>query len=91
MTQEFLMELSEDQQELISGGGQPNQLTKYKQAFYENLDIMQTDDLSAGPDGARIRENKMIDFDFSDATLFERDRFFPQAFKPLPPNLTATS
>lgn len=87
MSQDFFIELSNEQQELISGSGQPQQLLKYKQTFYENLDHEQSDDLSAGPNGANIRENKKIDFDFSDATLAERDRFRPLAFKPVPTTL----
>jgi hypothetical protein len=67
MSHEFLMDLTEEQQELVSGGGQLEKLNELDYTNFENQLVDFQKDISSNKDGSNIRKRLSTDFVFTQA------------------------
>jgi hypothetical protein len=67
MSHEFLMDLTEEQQELVSGGGQLDKLDELDYTNFENQLVDFQKDISSNKDGSNIRKRLSTDFVFTEA------------------------
>lgn len=67
MSHEFLMDLTEEQQELVSGGGQLDKLRELDYTNFENQVVDFQKDIASNRDGSTIRKRLSTDFVFTQA------------------------
>ena len=67
MSHEFLMDLTEEQQELVSGGGQLETLDELDYTNFENQLVDLQKDISSNRNGSSIRKRLSTDFVFTEA------------------------
>lgn len=69
MSHELFMDLSEEQQERVSGGGELEELEEYDFTKYLNQQFDLQKQIESGPGGSSITKRVMVDF--TDTYAFE--------------------